>query len=80
MNKDDYKTMVEAILNDETYYFKSYIDPEKELQLKYKIFLQKNKSHTTDKEIGYLQNFEAKISNFYGLPKVYKSKQIHGKC
>ena len=36
MNKEDYKTMVEAILNDETYYSKSNINPEKELQLKYK--------------------------------------------
>ena len=28
----------------------------------------------------YLQNFEAKTSNFYGLPKVHKSKQINEKC
>ena len=27
----------------------------------------------------YLQNFETKTSNFYGLPKVHKSKQINEK-
>ena len=34
----------------------------------------------TDKEFDYLQNFEAKISIFCGLPKVHKSKQINEKC
>ena len=63
--------MVEAILNNRTYYSKSKINPEKELQLQYNRFLQKYKSHMTDKEFDYLQNFEAKISNFYGLPKVH---------
>ena len=33
-----------------------------------------------DKEFDYLLNFEAKINNFYGLPKVHKSKQINEKC
>ena len=33
----------------------------------------------TDKEFDYILNFEAKISNFYGLPKVHKSKQINEK-
>ena len=41
MDKEHYKTKVEAILNDETYYSMSNINPEKELQLKYKRFLQK---------------------------------------
>ena len=34
----------------------------------------------TEKEFDYLLNFEVKTSNFYGLPKVYKSKQINVKC
>ena len=34
----------------------------------------------TEKEFDYLQNFEAKTSNFYGLPKVHTSKQINEKC
>ncbi len=32
------------------------------------------------KEIDYLQNFEVKTSNFYGLPKVHKSVQISEEC
>ena len=34
----------------------------------------------TEKEMDYLHNFEAKTSNFYGLSKVHKSKQINEKC
>ena len=34
----------------------------------------------TEKEFDYLLNFEVKSSNFYGLPKVHKSKQINEKC
>jgi len=29
-----------------------------------------------DKENDYLQNFQWKSSNYYGLPKIHKSKQI----
>ena len=68
--------MLEAILNDGTYYSKSNINPEKDLQLKYKKFLQSVK---TIWQIKNSMNFEAKISNFYGLPKVHKSKQINKK-
>ena len=54
--------------------------PEKDLQLKYKKLMQKFKSQVTEKEFDYLLNFEMKTSNFYGLPKVHKSKQINEKC
>ena len=80
MNKEYYKDLVETILNDETYYTKLSTSPEKDLLLKYKKFLQKFKSQMTEKEFDYLLNFEIKTSNFYGLPKVHKSKQINEKC
>ena len=80
MNKEDYKELVETILNDEVYYTKLNTSPEKELNLKYKKFLQKFKSQMTEKEFDYLLNFEVKTSNFYGLPKVHKSKRINEKC
>lgn len=70
MNKGDYKIMIETILNDETLYSKVNINPEMKLQLIYQRLLQKYKIHMTDTKFDYLQNFEAKISNFYGLPKV----------
>ena len=80
MSKENCKSMVERILNDEVYYTKLKANPEKDLQMKYKRFLKNYKSHMTEKEMDYLQNFEAKTSNFYGLPKVHKSKQINEKC
>lgn len=80
MDKEHYKSMVENILNDEAYYSKLNTHPEKELQLKYKKFLKKHKGQLTKKEFEYLENFEAKTSNFYGLPKVHKSKIINEKC
>ena len=75
MNKGDYKELVETILNGEVYYTKLNTSPEKELNLKYKKFLQKFKSQMTEKEFDYLLNFEVKTNNFYGLPKVHKSKK-----
>ena len=80
MSKENYKSMVERILNDEVYYTKLKTNPEKDLQMKYKRFLKNYKSHMTEKEMDYLQNFKAKTSNFYGLPKVHKSRQINEKC
>ena len=47
--------------------------------MKYKRFLKNYKSHKTEKEMDYSQNFETKTSNFNGLPKVHKSKQINEK-
>ena len=41
-----------------------------------KKFIHKFQDNTTEKEKDYLVNFEVKTSNFYGLPKVHKSKQI----
>ena len=64
MNKEDYKELVETILNDEVYYTKLNTSPEKELNLKYKKFLQKFKRQMTEKEFDYLLNFEVKTSNF----------------
>ena len=34
----------------------------------------------TEKEHDYLQNFEVRPSQFYGLPKIHKSKSINEKC
>lgn len=34
----------------------------------------------TDKEVDYICNFKCKTSNFYGLPKIHKSKIISDAC
>ena len=70
--------MVERILNDEVYNDKLNTNPEKDLQMKYKRFQKKYKSGMTEKEMDYLQNFEGKSSNFYGLQKLHKQKMQVG--
>lgn len=44
--------------------------------IKIKRFTKKFENHLTEKEIDYLLNFETKNSNFYGLPKIHKSKKL----
>ena len=75
MNKENYESMVERILNDVAYYTKLNTNPEKDLQMKYIRFLKNYKSHMTEKEMDYLHNFEAKTSNLYALPKVHKANK-----
>lgn len=41
-----------------------------------KKYVTKFSKNLTDKEEDFLLNFEVKTSNFYGLPKIHKSKQI----
>ena len=49
---------------------------------KYNKFLKKKKHQDTftKTELDYLQNFEIRTSQFYGLPKLHKSKTISEKC
>ena len=72
--------MVETIINDEEYYEKLEGDPNKNTVQKYNTFLKKHQTSLTKKELDYLQHFEVKTSQFYGLPKIHKSKTISEKC
>ena len=80
MDTDHYKSMVNDILMDESYYEKLRNDPQKETRIKYEKLIKKYSNCLTKKEIDYLTHFEKKESQFYGLPKVRKSKQISEKC
>ena len=80
MAQAHYKNMVENFLIDTNFYEKLDGDPSKAEKTKYTKFLKKHKTCLTKKEIDYLENFEVKSSNFYGLPKVQKSSQINDKC
>ena len=80
MDTDHYKSMVNDILMDESYYEKLRNDPQKETRIKYEKLIKKYSNCLTKKEIDYLKHFEKKESQFYGLPKVHKSKQISEKC
>ncbi len=80
MDTDHYKTMANNILNDDKFYEQLPTDPKNMDRIKYNRFINKYKACLTEKELGYLQTFEVKSSNFYGLPKVHKSKQISDIC
>ena len=75
MDKQHYKEMVHSIINDTEYNEKLDKDPHKETLHKYNKYLKKYQTHLTRKELDYLQNFEVKTSQFYGLPKIKKAKQ-----
>lgn len=80
MNSSHYQAMAEHILNDESYYKKLDIDPQKTDRITYNKVLMKHKSCFTEKELKYLKDHESKPSQFYGLPKVHKSKIIKRAC
>ena len=49
-------------------------NPHKEIVKKCRSFLEHHEKELTKKEYDYLWNFVCKTSNFYGLPKIHKSK------
>ena len=76
MNKEHYKRMIYEQLGDsETY---QPISPNSDQLVMNKIgqLTEKYKQNLTKAEIQYLTNFSYTTSNFYGLPKVHKSKLI----
>lgn len=76
MDKDYYKNKVMEQLNDEEYYLKQTNSNDKLTIRKLKLLVEEHAKSLTDKEIAYLCDFTPKESNFYGLPKVHKSKTI----
>ena len=80
MNKSFYQDKIENMLLNEDYYEKLDKNPQKEIMIKYNDFAQKYRSNLTRKEFDYLTEFETKPSNFYGLPKIHKSKEINEAC
>ena len=80
MDKEHYRKMVEVIINDNDYYEKLPWDQHKDIGQRYNNFLRKHQDLLTEKKIDYLQNFEVKSSQFYGLPKIHKSNTISERC
>ena len=80
MDKENYKKIVETLLSDTGHHKELRTDPSKTDKIKYSKFLKKYKDLLTEKEFDYLTNFEMKLSNFYGLPKVHKSDKIKSAC
>ena len=65
----------ECLWNTSTYNKLNNYDPSSTMKTVVK-FCEKFKNILTDKERLYLQKFNYKISNFYGNPKIHKSKKI----
>ena len=82
MDKEFYQNQVEKLLfnNEYRYYQKLDQNPQKEIMKKYRKFLKNHQTELTKKEYDYLTNFEQKNSDFYGLPKIHKSKEINEAC
>lgn len=76
MNKAYYEVKILDMLNDPEYYKHVEENQEKKTLSKIKQFVNENLSNITTKERDYLINFDARESQFYGLPKVHKSLQI----
>ncbi|CAG2219099.1 unnamed protein product [Mytilus edulis] len=76
MDSDYYRIKVEEQLNDSTFYSEIPDNIDHLVKRRMNTVLNKYTTATTEKEYDYLKNFERKTSNFYGLPKIHKSKEI----
>ena len=80
MDTEFYQKQIETLLFNGEYYQKLQHNPKKEIMKKYRSFLKQHQTELTKKEYDYLTNFEYKTSNFYGLPKIHKNKEINDAC
>ena len=77
MNKPHYKRMIFQHLNDAKTYQKTDQKCHNRAMKKIGELANKYESFLTKAEKIYLTNISFSTSNFYGLPKVHKSKQIN---
>ena len=73
MNKDFYQKIMEEHLNDLTTYKEIELKEVPQIEKKIEKLVDKFKEELTDKERDYLKNYNTKMSNIYGLPKIHKS-------
>ncbi|XP_061194818.1 uncharacterized protein LOC133202982 [Saccostrea echinata] len=76
MDMDHYREMVLDQLMDTNFYKELVSNEDSKTICKIKKLTSKFADNLTVKEVDYLTNFENKSSNFYGLPKIHKSKEI----
>lgn len=76
MNKQYYLQKSYDILMNKSDYEELPENTDNKTMLKIKKLISRHKSELTATEIKYLTDFEYKTSNFYGLPKIHKSKTI----
>ena len=76
MDRDHYKEMSLSQLQDHQFYTKLEQNEDRRTMLKIEKLTRKYQDNLTDNEIEYLTKYEVKSSNFYGLPKIHKCKNI----
>ena len=76
MNKQFYEHKILEMLQNGESYQNIPNSQDKETLKKIKVLLNKCNDVLQDSEEDYLLNFDSKNSNFYGLPKIHKSKTI----
>ena len=69
-------TKLKEMLQDENTYSEVEQNEIKSTMSKIKKLIKEHDQSLTHKENNYLTNFEIKVSNLYGLPKVHKSEEI----
>ena len=80
MDTSFYREQTDILLSNPDYYKQLEESPHKDIINGYPKYIEKYKSNLTEKERDYLLNFESKTSNFYGLPKIHKCKDINDAC
>ena len=76
LDKAYYKTKIQEILKDETTYKLTDINVDNIIMSKIIKFCKIHNELQTKKRKRLLTNYIPKTRNFYGLPKIHKSKQI----
>ena len=76
MNRDYYVERAHQILEDQSSYEKINGNGDKKVMNSIKKFIDRYADELTKQEMQYLTNFDFQTSNFYGLPKIHKSKLI----
>ena len=80
MDTSFYREQTDKLLSNPDYYKQLEESPHKDIMKGYSKYIEKYISNLTVKERDYLLNFESKTSNFYGLPKLHKCKDINDAC
>ena len=80
MDRFHYETEINKLLSNEEFYKVLNKDPSKKVKKEYNKLVIKEEYGLKEDEIYYLINLERKESNFYGLPKIHKSKEISERC
>ena len=76
MDRNYYKSLAQEQLDVMNFYTKHESNKDRPTMIKIKNLTSRFEGNLTKNEIDYLTNFEVKTSNFYGLPKIHKSKEI----